>query len=253
MDKKSFQNTLLFTLLVIGLVTYILDSWIGEKPEEVPASREEAVSESEDRESEDAAAVPSAEDLVRQLAAEPEEDVDVEALREEIRQEVLAELQAEQREVPPTPEPVVEEEPPEVEIPSGPPYAMEMFPEPVAEEQPVPESTPAVSEAELQAMQDYIQQQEQRISTMRRIISAEDRALEVEKTRILRWQQDVHTKHQDDLFAKTKTRAEEREIQSAIGSWRSRRVRQRTRGEMLSEAEKDLELRREQYREALRM
>ena len=101
-------------------------------------------------------------------------------------------------------------------------------------------------------MQDVLDVQQKRITAMRRILQQEDRSLAQEKNRILSWQRDLSNKYQDDVFQKTKTRAEEREIQAAIASWRSRQVRQRTRGEMLAEAEKEFEANQDLYRDATR-
>jgi hypothetical protein len=231
--NRNLMNVVVFLLLVAGLVSYVVETWRKDGPSEEPEAPAEAVEEWLDEE---------------RMEEEPEEPepVDLEALRASIRDEILAELK---KEAPATPVP----DPTATPVPTPEPGEVAENPESEAKpaeavKEPTPTAEPRPPGPDIEAMRAEVDALKERIASMRRRLQQEDRALAQEKTRILQWSRELRVKYEDDVFSVTKTRAEQRRIDAAVGNWRSRQRRQRIRREMLEEAEEELQWKQERMR-----
>ncbi|GEM_PF-3711141 len=246
--NKDFQNTVIFLLLAVGLMTFIVDVLSrGDPAPDEPALEGQGWGE----EPEAAPEVAQGALPIPEPAEDPVPVVDMEALKEELRNEILAELQADMKENPPEivevsePEPVVDPEAtaplPEEEL------AVENVEEHV-EEDTAPEQPVATREPDLVAMQNTVIMMDARIQEMKENIRTEEQYLTQEKARLHAWQRDLEQKYQDKTFAVTKTRAEAHELNKAVASWRRRHRRHMARTDVLAEAEALLALRKQQLR-----
>jgi len=247
--KKDFQNTVIFILLVVGLGTYIVDVLTQEDPTpDEPVAEEYGQQEDEAKLTVEPLSLQEAEEDLLQ-------EVDIEALKEELRKEILTELQADMKEYPlgspETSEPEEVGDPEETVSPAEEQTSEEEVVVDIEKEEalvkPVVVRTP-----EIGAMENVLAAMDAQIQVMKETIRTEDQYLTQEKARIRSWLHELENKYEDKTFAVTKTRAEARELQKAVASWKRRQRRHMARKELLEEAKILLALRKEQLREARR-